>query len=441
MRRLCKIYRCGSGVRNFFSRRITPTAWFVMGLLGVSVLLGANIGQSVVIILTALLCGLLLVGLFWAFLRRAKISIVREVPSTVALGEQIRYTVRATNEGRYTVCDLHLHEASDDPRPTEWEFLNLVEPGEEQRNIFDRIFLFYRWKWLLERGGRWVTLGRSRALEIPSGETVETRLALVPNRRGVLQLNDTRAELPDPFGLFQPCRYVRQECDEILVIPKRYKLPDLCLDGKSELKLGGETTSNVRGDGGEFLGLREYHQGDSLRRIDWKAWARTGEPIVREYEEAPFPRYGLVLDTSLRESGPELFEEAVSVAASFVSTIDRNHCLLDLMFVRDSPEVITAGRGVAKASDLLGVLARVEGNEDGDYDDLRQLVLRYAAEMTACVVVLSGWDGERKSFVDSLRQSGLEVCLYVIAAGEKPAEASAVHWIRWDMVQQDLLSS
>ncbi|MDA8974979.1 DUF58 domain-containing protein [Akkermansiaceae bacterium] len=440
-RLLYKNYCNVTVVGFFFTRRITPTAWFLIGLAGISLLMGVNVGESVVIILTALLSGMLFVGLLWAFLRRAKVSIMRDLPTVGAVGEEISYLVKVTNNGRSTLRDIRLNEASDDPRPTEWEFLNLIEPGEEKRNIFDRTFLFYRWKWLVARGGKWTSLGASKSLEVEPGETIQNRLAVIPNRRGVFSLTDLRVELPDPFGLFQRCRYVGQKSDEVLVIPKRYRLPELQILGKSELKVGGETASTVRGDGGEFLGLREYHQGDSLRRIDWKAWARTGEPIVRQYEEARFPRYGLILDTNMRESGPELFEEAVSVVASFVSTMDQNRCLLDFMFVRDAPEVFKAGRGVARASRLLEVLARVEGNNQGGYDLLQKLVLHHAAEMTACVVVLSGWNQERRDFVALLRQSGLEVTLYVIGAGKQPADATGVHWLRWDAVQEDLLTN
>lgn len=438
---LCRNYRSGAALGFFFRRRITPTAWFIMGLGGVSLIMGANIGQSVVILLTTLLGGMLLVGLIWAFLRRAEVSIIRELPQTGAVGEEIRYSVKVTNEGRSTLRDIRLNEASDDPRPTEWEFINLIEPGEEMRNIFDRTFLFYRWKWLVNRGGKWSSSGSSRSLKISPRETAAARLSVVPNRRGLLSLNDMRAELPDPFGFFQRCHLVRQESDEVLIIPKRYRLPNLKIDGKSELKTGGETASTVRGESREFLGLREYHQGDSLRRIDWKAWARTGEPIVRQYEEARFPRYGLILDTSLEASGPGLFEEAVSVAASFVSTMDKDRCLLDLIFIRDSPEVFTAGRGVARASNLLEVLARVEANDEGGYESLKKLVLHHATEMTACVVVLSGWNQERSDFVARLRQSGLGTTVYVIGVGEKPSDASAVHWLRWDSVQKDLLTA
>jgi uncharacterized protein (DUF58 family) len=257
----------------------------------------------------------------------------------------------------------------------------------------------------------------------------------------VLRLNDLRAELPDPMGLFQRHRAMLNEEDEVLIIPKRYRLPNLDLGGRSEMKVGGETASTVRGEGGEFMGLREYRAGDSLRKIHWKAWARTGQPIVKEFEEMRFPRYGLVLDTSLKESGPELLEEAISVAASFVSTMDRESCLLDLMFVREEPEVFTAGRGVARADRLMEVLARVEGSDEGSYESLRELVLRHAAEMTACVLVFSGWSEERADFLNRLRSSGLEVCVFVIGAGEEPDEEALadVHWLRWEHVREDLL--
>ena len=257
----------------------------------------------------------------------------------------------------------------------------------------------------------------------------------------MLRLNDLRAELPDPMGLFQRRRAILNEEDEVLIIPKRYRLPALDLSGRSELKVGGETASTVRGEGGEFMGLREYRPGDSLRKIHWKAWARTGQPIVKEFEEMRFPRYGLVLDTNLKDSGPDLLEEAVSVAASFVSTMDRESCLLDLMFVREEPEVFTAGRGVARTDRLMEVLAKVEGSEEGSYDSLRQLVLRYAAEMTACVVVLSGWSPDREEFLARLRSSGLELVVYLIGAGEKPGDEAlnGAHWLRWDQVQEDLM--
>jgi len=424
-------------------RRVKPVAWLLMGALGVSMMMGANLRQSQVVALSALVLGLLVVAAVWAFFRRASVLGVRNLPKTGSVGDELRYQVRVTNWGKRSLHGISLTDYSDDSRPSEWEFLNLKEPGEETRNIFDRLFAFYRWKWLNERGGKWVTTGSSKFLSLKPGESKEVTLGLMPRRRGLLRLVNLRVELPDPFGLFQRLRVVANEASEILVIPRRYKLPPLDLSGPSELKVGGETASTVRGEGGEFMGLREYRPGDSLRKIHWKAWARTGQPIVKEFEEIRFPRYGLVLDTSLDESGPELFEEAVSVAASFVSTMDREQCLLDLMFVREEPEVFTAGRGMARADRLMEVLARVEGSDEKGYESLGKLILRYAVEMTACVVVLTGWSEERRGFLSALRRSGLSLEVYVIGVGEMPDDETlgGVKWLRWDSVQDDLLKN
>ena len=39
------------------------------------------------------------------------------------------------------------------------------------------------------------------------------------------------------------------------------------------------------GDAIEFVGIREYRQGDPIRSIHWRSWARRGEPIVKEYQD------------------------------------------------------------------------------------------------------------------------------------------------------------
>lgn len=406
-------------------------------------MMGANLRESQVVALSALMLALLVVGAVWAFFRRANVSGVRCLPESGSVDHELRYQVRVTNWGKTALYGISFTDYSDDPRPSEWEFLNLKEPGEETRNVFDRVFAFYRWKWLNDRGGKWTTTGSSKFISLEAGESREISLGLLPRRRGLLRLVNLKVELPDPFGLFQRLRPVANEAGEILVIPRRYKLPPFDLRGPSELKVGGETASTVRGEGGEFMGLREYRPGDSLRKIHWKAWARTGQPIVKEFEEIRFPRYGLVLDTSLDESGPELFEEAVSVAASFVSTMEREQCLLDLMFVREEPEVFTAGRGVARVDRLMEVLARVEGSDEKGYHSLERLILKYAAEMTACVVVLSGWSAERVEFLAGLRRAGLSLQVYAIGLGQVPdSEAlGGVRWLRWNAVQEDLMKN
>lgn len=437
---LYRNYHQGSAVGNFVRQRVGPGAWLLIIGAGASVFLGANIDESITAILTLLMLSLLSLSFVWACLRRAKLSVVRDLPSTGAVGEILRYRISVRNEGNWTVREVYLCEAGSDPRPTQWEFFNLKEPGEDDRNFFDRIFRFYRWKWLVDRGGAWVRIGRSEPLELRPGVEREAYLAVKPLRRGIMKLNDIRAELPDPFGFFQCRRSTLNDEEEILVIPKRYCLPDINLKGQIGLKAITDTSSTVKGEGGEFMGLREYREGDSLRRIHWKAWARTGQPIVKEFEELRFPRYGLVLDTSLKETGADMLEEAISVAASFTSKIERENCLLDLILVHKEPQIYTAGRGVARTDNLMEILARVKGSDEGEYEKLGRLAARYANELTACVVVLSGWCSERKDFLDRLRAIGLTLTVYAVGVGNAPEEVllGNVKWLRWKQIEEDL---
>lgn len=437
-RTLHRAYAGASGLGAFVKQRVLPTAWLLMGGLLGGVLLGPNLEKSLVVVVCLLILGFLVVSFGWAFCRRARVVASREVPRSGVVGERLEYEVSLRNEGWGLLRDFYVREAGDDPRPRLGDFLNLREPGEEERNWFDRALGYYRWKWLMDRGGAWRAGGRSEQLELASGGEVRVKMSLVPLRRGVLRLDDLRVEMPDPLGLFQRRSPTLNEGNEILVMPRTYRVPDLRFLGASELRLGGETASTQLGEGGEFMGLREYRAGDSLRKISWKGWARSGEPVVKEYEESHFSRYGLILDTSLEESDGELFEEAVSVAASFVSVIERERCLLDVMFVRTRAEVFTAGRGVSRPEQLLRVLAQVEASEESDDDGLLDLVAAHAGEMTALIVVLTGWSEARREFVSRLGRLGL--VLKVLCLGEVGSEVAdgRVTVLRRGRVQEDL---
>ena len=54
-------------------------------------------------------------------------------------------------------------------------------------------------------------------------------------------------------------------------------------------------TARLRGIGSEFESLRDYEQGDDIRRIDWKATAKHRRLITRNYEVEPF-RNVLLMD-------------------------------------------------------------------------------------------------------------------------------------------------
>ncbi|MGE9267393.1 MAG: DUF58 domain-containing protein [Verrucomicrobiales bacterium] len=439
-------YRRGSAWGWFLGRRVTPLGWLVMALTGVSALLGLNVEQGRVYVVFGLLTGMIVVAFFWAFFRRGELRVSRELPEFATAGEEMRYTVNLENTGARKLAGARLREESADFRPGLLEFVTRREPREEKRNGFDRLFAYYRWKWLAE-AAKIFTADELRDLPVlRRGEKGRLRCQVTPLRRGVVRLADVRLYLPDPFGFFQRCRRTQGEEGRVLVLPKRYHLPEEDLPGQSGMQSGGEASSVARGAGGEFMALRDYRTGDPLRHIHWRTWARTGRPIVIEHEEFWFPRYGLVLDTSLDGVGPEVFEEAVSVAASYVSTVDTRKCLLDLMFVREGARIVTAGQGVGRAASLLEVLAMVEPGPPSSYEELGRLVLRYEHELTALIVVLTGWSEARAELLRRWASAGLDLVVLVVCEDVAAERKKMTRWpapvalkcLAVDRIQEDL---
>lgn len=114
------------------------------------------------------------------------------------------------------------------------------------------------------------------------GETVAV-LSLPTNRRGPLRPGRFRLCTSYPLGLFRAWAWI--EFDEALTV---YPKP---LPATREPPGGGDgaRTHRSRREGEDLAGLREYQPGDSPRRVDWKALARTGELYTRDFEE---PRGG-----------------------------------------------------------------------------------------------------------------------------------------------------
>ncbi len=65
---------------------------------------------------------------------------------------------------------------------------------------------------------------------------------------------------------------------------------------RGRLRQMGFRQLRLRGQGTEFESLREYTLDDEFRRIDWKATARRGKPIVRDYQQERSQNVLLLLD-------------------------------------------------------------------------------------------------------------------------------------------------
>jgi uncharacterized protein (DUF58 family) len=114
---------------------------------------------------------------------------------------------------------------------------------------------------------------------------------MVPLRLGAGRFAEVPARLLGRFRLAWWSRRLPQDAP-FRVAPDSLPRGTRAVAGES----AGETPRRLPGAGMELLQLREYVSGDALSRIDWKATARHGSLISREYSEAQHLELLLVID-------------------------------------------------------------------------------------------------------------------------------------------------
>jgi uncharacterized protein (DUF58 family) len=204
-----------------------PTAGATFGLL-----LGGNL---VVVVLA--------VADFLVTPRPSRVELRRVLPATVTQGVEVPLVWRLTNPARRRVRLTLSDELPPSLRPA----------------------------------------NRRATVTVAANATVEVRTRIEPVRRGRLELGSVGLRLRGPLGLLSRQERVELPGDVRVYPPFRSRAEaELKINQARSQQLGLRTTKGL-GAGTDFESLREYGVNDDFRRIDWRATARMGKPIVRTY--------------------------------------------------------------------------------------------------------------------------------------------------------------
>ena len=443
------LYRATSAFWYWAHQRFTLAGRVVLGAFlatsAIAVDSENNVGYQAFVLLLFIL--ILAISFSWVF--RGRFSAMRVLPRFGTVGAPLSYELQIQNLSQKTQRGLAVLEKLEDYRPsfTDWR---TFQAGMAKQSQSFRLTQRPRANPFHPAIFREVELPPA-----PPQQKVEARLRLTPLRRGLLRFRGVRLARPDPLGIFRS--YIRLSLPQsILILPKRYALPAIALPGMMRYQEGGVALASHVGRSDEFIGLRDYRPGDSLRHVHWRSWARTGKPVVKEFEDEFFVRHALVLDTfpvgqasrlSSRASRPrrenrgiseaetsraagrtpapltpptppsrysEAFEEAVSVAASFACTVRTQESLLDLLFIGLQSYCFTAGRGLARSDQMLEVLASVQPCVNQPFSELEHLVLNHAHLVSGIICVLLAWNEERQNLIRKLKSLGIPLLVVII---------------------------
>lgn len=142
--------------------------------------------------------------------------------------------------------------------------------------------------------------GGPDGIVLPQRGTVELVRVYTTSVRGEHAVGDMRVRLTGPWGLVQRssrlsgARTIRVE--PALLGLKR----SLALAASERWRDLGARTVRRRGGLTEFESLRDHVVGDDLRLVDWKAFAKRGRPIVRQFQEERGQELVILVDCGRR---------------------------------------------------------------------------------------------------------------------------------------------
>jgi uncharacterized protein (DUF58 family) len=137
--------------------------------------------------------------------------------------------------------------------------------------------------------------------------------------RGLYRLQGFWISTRFPFGFFRRGERIGAK-GEVLVYPLIQEIPSFF---HLLPFLPGRLEGRHVGPGENLFSIRKYQEAESARIIDWKATAKTGELMAREFAREEESKFCLVLDTYVHPRDDadweDSFEKAVSLAASLAA--------------------------------------------------------------------------------------------------------------------------
>jgi uncharacterized protein (DUF58 family) len=303
------------------------------------------------------------------------------------------------------------------------------EEAEQAGEAFVELRLINR-----ARGVRWSLVVSDQHLSptevlapsIRPGEAVELTTLRSPLRRGLIETTGVTVRAAAPFGVAERRRTLTVHAST-LVLPRVFELGPLPFVESIGTVEHAMHSVPRRGGGPEYLGIREYRPGDSMRHVHWPSTARHGAVMVREFEEERTRRVAIVVDTE-RDEGEAWtpLDRCCSAAASIASAaFAHGHGArlaaaspdghVDVLARAEEREVLRwlgsldpTGVPVATVAQRLG-LADLRGAETvvlvaaaWEGTDLSAAVGRLAASVPRVVLVVVGTGSDRDRRDDAL---------------------------------------
>jgi uncharacterized protein (DUF58 family) len=305
-------------VRDVFDYEVTRAGLIYIGLTLVLALAGLNTGNNLLwIVVAAMLAAIVVSGVSAALVLRG-LELDVHTPDHVFAGQRLLARLVLHNRQRLLPSfSVSVVPPRRKKKGKHWQWQAATfgfpfnRPSEEQWfHLPDRVLRREE-----EREEQGVLAGPIYFPYIPAQNSLTADVELCFQRRGLVQQESFGLRTQFPFSFLRKTRRVAL-ARQVVVFP--------AIEATDEFfevlpLITGEFEAFLRGRGYDLYRIRDYAPEDSARHVDWKASAKAGSLLVREFTREDERRLRIVFDNPAPGAVTEdAYERAVSLTASLV---------------------------------------------------------------------------------------------------------------------------
>ena len=257
-------------------------------------------------------------------------------------------------------------------------------------------------------------------------ETLTLTYSLAAHR-GDFTFDDIEVVTFEPLGLLRQAMRkrtsVRIPLDaHFTALPRVDKWRPVALRPLRTLGFTGPIPSRRGGTGTDVYSVREYHPGDPLRHINWRATARHHDrAFTTEFEQERIIDVGLILDirrqTALQAGRESVLDHSARATAALSETLLRAGHRVSLLLYGRGNQWIFPGYGRVQQFRILRALAEATAAENEFFDRLHHLSTRIFPARSQLIFVspLMPDDHDMLFRLRSYRYSVLVICPDIVA--------------------------
>ena len=340
------------------------------------------------------------------------ITFKRILPDFVQAEDKFEYLIEVKNTGKKKSISFDAKDESivNFPDIKSWFFYN--PKILSKINFFDNWTGYPKWLWIMNR----IRDVNTSTFTVPALNPNETILIKI---KGYSCLSGTKMFLGisiginTVFNLSRALFFIEQK-DFLNVIP-------VPLDSK--LKLPSGTSSDLPGealinnsnlnDNEEFRGLKEWRDGDSYKKIDWKASAKLQKPIVKEFAPEFKIRSGIIINTFLPEiCTVEHFNKLMGYVYGFIINNNFNDIKAELIITNekiiDLNSALSSGNGYGYIGKLL---SEINWLKENTLFNLNGGLINKKSFSTAVYFTIK-YNEEDRAFIKELNDMGIKSVVF-----------------------------